>query len=115
MKLLGFLNLRGVSGQIAALVVASIITFPDSRRDLSYLSARSVDRPRTQSAHGASPASRCGAGGWTLTASRRHGAGVPATDGCKRWRDGVFRSAPAFTSIAVVLLALIAPDTSGYA
>jgi hypothetical protein len=26
MKLLGFLNLRGVSGQIAALVVASIIT-----------------------------------------------------------------------------------------
>jgi hypothetical protein len=27
----------------------------------------------------------------------------------------VFRSAPAFTSIAVILLALLAPDTSGYA
>ena len=27
----------------------------------------------------------------------------------------MFRSAPAFTSIAVILLALLAPDTSGYA
>jgi len=50
MRLLGFLNLRGISGQIAALVVASIIAIhPDPHRDLSYSPPgpdRSLDRPR---------------------------------------------------------------------
>lgn len=115
MKLLGFLNLRGVSRQIAALVVASIITFHLilAVTFLIYRPDQSIDPGHSQLTAlvqllGAVPA----AGRSQLLAD---GAGVPATDGCKRWRDGVFRSAPAFTSIAVVLLALIAPDTSGYA
>ena len=60
MKLSGFLNLKGISGQIAALVVASIVaihliitaTFLIHRPD----QFDPVDRPRAQPARGHSPA-----------------------------------------------------------
>ncbi len=82
MKLLGFLNLRRISGQIAALVIASIVALhliiTISLPDPSAGPDRSVDRSPPQPARRRRAVARRGAVGRAAAIARRYHAGLSA-------------------------------------
>ena len=82
MKLLGFLNLRGISGQIAALVVVSIVAIHLILTAIFLI--HRPDQPIRRST-AARPACRCG------PAARRHPRGRPDA-AVRRHRAGVSAS-----------------------
>jgi len=99
MKLLGFLNLKGISAQIAALVGRlDHRKSPDPHRSFLFHRPDQYDRRSTgkQSARSGSPASRHGARGPEAAAFRRHRGGHFRTGhrkpsagfGCRGGRTG---------------------------